>query len=1091
MKRLVLLAGLSGIFGGMMAQESLTGEGSVERRRLINMTLLPDSARIRAARFARFANLPLRSIYPGGRVVEIRRLNPNGMPEYLTTYNLNAARTLSTDKVWEGGGEGYALSGKGIVVGFWDGGVLRSTHVEFGDRAKIIDGFADIIGHATHVAGTVGAAGINPRARGMAGETVLEAYEWNNDLDEMEVAAEAGLLLSNHSYGYITGWDYNSEEERWEWYGDINVSDEEDYLFGFYHQETREYDLVAYRNPGYLIVKSAGNDRGEGPSPGTEHYVFENGEWVASTAVRQKDGGDDGFDSMGPTSTAKNILVVGSIADLPDGYTGREQVEISSFSAFGPTDDGRIKPDIMGNGEVVFSTWSNSDTDYRNSSGTSMSAPNVTGSLATLQELQFSLEGAYLSSAELKGLILHTADDAGNPGPDYSSGWGVMNTLAAADLIAGRDFDHVRQVLLQENHQFSAHYYSDGTGPVKATICWTDPPGTPPEPALDPVKRILVNDLDLRLVRELDGHEFRPFVLDPLHPGNQATTGDNRLDNVEQVLLKAPEAGFYRVVVSHKGSLYNGVQDFGLILSGLTEEYYASGITELTANNGEFILTSTGRYLPDMDPGWRIIPENGLPVRLYFDYFSTEQGKDLLYIYDGEDSTGPLLGTLDGTPDLGTAEFLSTSGALYVRFVSDAQVQDTGFRAIYCTVPPEEPPLIQGEIFPCTGSSELYLATGVTGADFVWEPPSGWPVNEQGDRGIRLSIGTDTDSLGVYAINRCGPGQVSWLVLDPLDAVPFIGEYVGDTVPCANMPTFAEVEEIPGALYEWQLPDDWLGSSTESRLDYIPGTESGTIRVSVSNACGPGDTLWIPVSVQHKPGEVEILTSRDKPCVMSEQQFYVNAGPGYSYNWEAGEGWSFIGEPVGDTVLVLIGDEAKLLTVDASNKCGSRESSRFFLTSPRPEDPEIHVEKSTIEGYKLITVSNASLFTGYQWYRNDSIINSTRAKEPGYIAYLPGTYTVAVTNSAGCVNRQEPGAGTRISQQNQVYTAYQGPAGKIVVLNATNFSATANIYHFSGKLIRIATIHPGYNEINLGREGAYIISITGPQNRQTTRLFSH
>lgn len=170
---------------------------------------------------------------------------------------------------------------------------------------------AEVAGHSTHVGGTIGAKGVDSNARGMANEAILESYDWSNDLQEMRQAAAAGLLISNHSYGFIVGFDFDTEEDRWQWWGDTDISEEEDYNFGYYHDEAKAYDEIAYTYPNYLIVKSAGNDRGEGPSPGAEHYVWENGEWVASTMIRQKDGGDNAYECLGPVSTAKNILVVG------------------------------------------------------------------------------------------------------------------------------------------------------------------------------------------------------------------------------------------------------------------------------------------------------------------------------------------------------------------------------------------------------------------------------------------------------------------------------------------------------------------------------------------------------------------------------------------------------------------------------------------------------------------------------------------------------------------------------------------------------------------------------------------------------------
>ena len=408
MKRLIFFITLAGVVMISKAQERLISEESFNQRRITIQSIPPDQEKIRAVRMADSLNQPSRLIYSDGSVKEIRRLNPNGNPEYLTTLNSNAAKTLSTNKVWLNGGAGYELSGDGIVVGIWDGGIYRSTHVEYEDRARVIDAYADVIGHATHVGGTIGAVGIDSKARGMANESVMEGYDWDNDLREMDAAAKEGLLLSNHSYGFVIGWDYNIDEERWEWYGDVDISEEEDYMFGFYHQEAQEYDRIAYNNPYYLIVKSAGNDRGEGLAPGAEHYVWENGDWVVSTQTRDKDGGDDGFESLGPVSTAKNILSVGAISDMPNGYIKPGNMMITSFSAFGPTDDGRIKPDVVGNGESLYSTYSGSDTDYRNSSGTSMSAPNVTGSMALLQEHYFTSHEVYMKSASLKGLVLHT-----------------------------------------------------------------------------------------------------------------------------------------------------------------------------------------------------------------------------------------------------------------------------------------------------------------------------------------------------------------------------------------------------------------------------------------------------------------------------------------------------------------------------------------------------------------------------------------------------------------------------------------------------------------------------------------------------------
>jgi len=1002
-----------------------------------------------------------------------------------------AARTVSTDKVWLDGGEGYNLDGSGLVVGVWDGGVHRSTHVEFDNRALIIDGTAEVVGHATHVSGTIGASGLNELAKGMAGKVTIEGYDWDQDLQEMQAAASQGLLLSNHSYGLITGWDYNSDEDRWQWWGDLNISEEEDYLFGFYHKEASDYDRIAFSYPNYLIVKSAGNDRGEGPSSGAEHYVWENGEWVVSTEIRQRDGGDDGFDSMGPVGNAKNILTVGAVRDMPAGYTSPEKVKVTSFSAFGPTDDGRIKPDLVANGDRLFSSYSGADDDYRNSSGTSMSAPNATGSLALIQQHHSDLFGTYLTSASLKGLVLHTADDAGKPGPDYKYGWGLLNTLSAVSLISDEDYDRVQESSISEGEEYRLKLYSLGNEPLRITICWTDPQGNVPEPSLNPIERILVNDLDIRLVRLVDGQEIRPFILDPLHPENEATRGDNMLDNMEQILEETPLKGFYEVVVSHKGLLTGGSQDFSIIFSGLTDEYFASGVTELTDNNGEFKLTSAPEYLPDMDAGWHIEPGNGLPVKLYFEFFATEAEKDILYIFDGPDETAPLMARLHGVLDADTLEFNSTSGHLFVRFLSDSINQARGFNAIYCTVSPEDTAIIQGEPYPCAGSNELYLASGVTGVDYLWTAPDGWFVDSIISGGAYLSVGAENGPLKVVVFNRCGDGSESDKELIPLGSVPIISEYMADTVPCVGVPSFVAVDSILGTLYEWSLPANWLGSSSTHILEYVPGYESGNINLMVSNACGYGDTLNIPIAVQKKPGEVQILTSRSKPCAMSDQEFYVVPVEGHSYLWETIDDWAISGPADKDTVLVAVGAESSFLFVDVSNKCGTRQSNKLYITSPLPDSPLLKVADSEYEGYKLISVTNQSSYTGYQWHLDNLAIESSLAMAPQYVAYLPGLYTVGVTNHEGCSYLQEAPEGIEINQENQLFNIYAGSKGYIVVVNNTSAPVNLNVYDFSGKIQLIEMVDPGYNEVFLGLEGAFIISVSGEGYSNTTRIFAY
>ncbi|MCI5146674.1 MAG: peptidase S8, partial [Candidatus Electrothrix sp. AR3] len=337
-------------------------------------------------------------------LMELQGINKKGKQRYYITHNAVAATSTSTDKVWPGGSVGLSLDGSGMTVGIWDGGSVRSTHQEFnntGSTRVLQHDTSAVHYHATHVAGTLIAGGVDAAAKGMAPNATLYAWDWLSDNSEMAAAAAGGLLLSNHSYGWARGWYGTS------WYGDPTVSDQEDYLFGFYDNIAKFTDQVATNAPYYLAVISAGNDRGNDGG-----------------GVYPPDGGAEGYDCISHMGIAKNVLTVGAVRDVTAGYTDPTDVQMLFYSNWGPADDGRIKPDICGNGDALYSTYHISDTAYTSKSGTSMATPNVTASLLLLQEHYHERYGSYLKAATLKALALHTADEAGPTGPDYMFGWG-------------------------------------------------------------------------------------------------------------------------------------------------------------------------------------------------------------------------------------------------------------------------------------------------------------------------------------------------------------------------------------------------------------------------------------------------------------------------------------------------------------------------------------------------------------------------------------------------------------------------------------------------------------------------------------------
>ena len=103
-------------------------------------------------------------------------------------------------------------------------------------------------------------------------------------------------------------------------------------------------------------------------------------------------------------------------------------------SSRGPAHDGRIKPDIAANGQNQNST--NENNTYQSFGGTSGAAPGIAGISAQLYEVYSDANsGALPQSALIKAAMLNTANEAGNIGPDYKFGWGIVNGLRAGLLL--------------------------------------------------------------------------------------------------------------------------------------------------------------------------------------------------------------------------------------------------------------------------------------------------------------------------------------------------------------------------------------------------------------------------------------------------------------------------------------------------------------------------------------------------------------------------------------------------------------------------------------------------------------------------------
>ncbi|MDG5491174.1 immunoglobulin-like domain-containing protein [Psychroserpens sp. SPM9] len=472
--------------------------------------------------------------------MELQKVTSDGKPIYYRTFNVSAARSTRANHLNSGGSLGLNLDGQNMTAHVWDGGLARTTHQEYdgpggNNRFSIGDGTTALHYHSAHVTGTIIASGVVANAKGMAPQASAVGYDWNNDTSEATSASGNGMLISNHSYGFAA----RNPNTGQPWLPD--------YYFGGYITESRDWDEIMYNAPYFLMVVAAGNDGSDNSANGAPLD------------------GNASYDKLSGHATSKNNMVVANAQDANIDANGNLiSVTINSSSSEGPTDDYRIKPDITGNGTSVYSTYESSNTAYNSITGTSMASPNVAGSLLLLQQHANNVNGNYMRAATLKGLALHTADDAGTNGPDAIYGWGLMNTKRAAEAITNNGNESkIEELTLSNGQSYQITVDSDGINDLYASISWTDRAGTATTTA-NSNNAVLVNDLDIRVTK--GGTTYTPWRLTGVTTNGQ---GDNNKDPYERVDV-ANASGTYTITITHKGTLTGGSQNYSLIVTGLS-----------------------------------------------------------------------------------------------------------------------------------------------------------------------------------------------------------------------------------------------------------------------------------------------------------------------------------------------------------------------------------------------------------------------------------------------------------------------------------------------------------------------------------------
>lgn len=562
----------------------------------------------------------------------------------------------------------YGLDGTGVSVMVYDGGAGLASHQDFGGRLFVRDSDATS-DHATHVAGTIGGNGAGSAGlrRGMAPAVTIQSYGFEvpgglqpgflytdpGDLlqDYTNAITVHGAAISNNSIG--SNVEPNGFDCAWQ---------------GDYGTTAQLIDSIVQGATGapFRIVWAAGNER-QGSRCDVEGF------------------GD--YYSIAPPGAGKNHITVGALNSNDDSVT--------SFTSWGPTDDGRLKPDISGPGCQSNSdfgvTSCSSAGGYNVKCGTSMSSPTVCGVGALLLQDYRDLypgEPDPLGST-LKVLFVHSAQDVESVGPDYRTGYGSVRAPAAVDLLRSGNF--IEGEVDQGESFLILVIVNPGDPQAKITLAWDDEPATPN------VSPSLVNDLDLRVTDGASTQHF-PWTLNPLVPSAAAVrTQEDHLNNIEQVVIDSPAPGPYFIEVRGTNVPF-GPQKFSIAATPLLVACSSRGVISLDRSKYACSSTATIQVV-DCD----LNTDDGSIQTVNVTINSTaEPGGETVLLTETAPETATFRGSIDLSTTNAAGTLLIADGDSVTASYTDADDGMGGVNVVVTSVAEVDctPPIISGVQVP-------------------------------------------------------------------------------------------------------------------------------------------------------------------------------------------------------------------------------------------------------------------------------------------------------------------------------------------------------------------------------------------------------